>query len=231
MNVGSQREFKLFSAAMRRLLYIGNKNASSWSMRAWLALREKGVEFEERIVDITADNRVAELTAVSPNRQVPALHEGDVVIYDSLAIMEYANDGFDGPALLPADALDRARARSLMAWMHSGFVEMRRGMPFEGTFHPRPVAAPDAALRDAARAAEAWERELTRTDGAEGPYLFGALSLADLMFVPVIRRLKAHGFPLVRYPRAAIWSTELMARASVREWMTAAEALPPVTMR
>ncbi len=229
--MGTPGGINVFSRAMRRLLYIGNKNASSWSMRAWLALREKGVPFEERIVDISAPDRATELSAISPNRQVPVLHDGDVVIYDSLAIMEYANDGFDGPPLLPADARDRARARSLIAWMHSGFADMRRGMPFEGTFHPRPVAAPDAALRDAARAAEAWERELTRTDGAEGAYLFGPLSLADLMFVPVIRRLKAHGFPLVRYPRAAIWATELMARPSVREWMTAAEALPPYTAK
>jgi len=197
-------------------------------MRAWLTLREKGVEFEERVIDLCSKDSAAEIAALTPNGNVPVLYEGETVIYDSLAIMEYANDGFPGPALLPADPLDRARARSLLSWMHSGFAEMRKGMPFEQTFHARPVAAPDAALREAARCAEAWERELTRTDG---PYLFGSLSLADLTFVPVIRRLKAHGFPLSKYPRAALWSTELMARASVREWMAAAEALPPANLR
>ena len=211
---------------MRRVLYIGNKNVSSWSLRAWLALREKGVEFDERVVDFRAPERATELAAISPSRTVPVLHDGDLVVYDSLAIMEYANEAFPGVALLPADPRERARARSLLAWMHSGFAEMRRGMPYEGTFRARPVAAPDAALRDAARAAEAWEQALTRSDG---PYLFGAFSLADITFVPVIRRLKSHGFPLARYPRSAVWATELMARPLVREWTAAAEALPPAT--
>jgi glutathione S-transferase len=209
---------------MRRVLYIGNKNVSSWSLRAWLALREKGVPFEERVVDLLDPQRGTALRDVSPNGNVPVLHDGDLVVYDSLAIMEYAEEAFPGPRLFPADPRERARARSLLAWMHSGFAEMRRGMPYEHTFGTRPVAAPDAALRDAARAAEAWERELTRSDG---PYLFGALSLADLTFVPVLRRLRAHGFPLNKYPRAAVWATELMERPHVREWMTAAEALPP----
>jgi glutathione S-transferase len=211
---------------MRRVLYIGNKNISSWSLRAWLALREKGVAFEERVVDLRAPDHAPDLATISPARTVPALHDGDLVVYDSLAIMEYAEEAFPGPALMPRDPRERARVRSLLAWMHAGFAEMRRGMPFEGTFHAHPVAAPDAALRDAARAAEAWERELTRSDG---PYLLGALSLADLTFVPVIRRLRAHGFPLARYPRAAVWATELMGRESVREWMREAEALTPAT--
>jgi glutathione S-transferase len=149
------------------------------------------------------------------------------MLFDSLAIMEYANDAFAGPALLPADPRERARARGLLAWMHAGLTELRRGMPFEGTFHARPVAAPDAAVRDAARVAEAWERELARSDG---PYLFGALSLADLTFVPVVRRLRAHAFPLDKYPRAAVWATELMSRPVVREWMAAAEVLPPASV-
>jgi glutathione S-transferase len=210
---------------MSRVLYIGNKNASSWSLRAWLALREKGVEFEERVIDLFAPDRAPALARLSPTAQVPVLHDGEVIVFDSLAIMEYANDAFEGPALWPSDAGDRARARSLAAWMHSGLHELRKGMPFEGTFQKNPVAAPDAALREAARIAEAWERELTRSDG---PYLFGALSLADLAFVPVIRRLRAHNFPIARYPRSAVWATELMTRPSVREWMAVAESLPPV---
>lgn len=209
----------------RRVLYIGNKNISSWSLRAWLALREKGVDFEERVVDLRAPDRAKVLAEISPSGRVPVLYDGDLVVHDSLAIMEYVDDGFDGPHLMPSNPRERARARTLLAWMHAGFTALRRGMPFEGTFHSHPVAADDEALRDAARAAEAWERELTRSDG---PYLLGPLTLADLTFVPVLRRLRAHGFPLERYPRAAVWAIELMARPSVREWMSAAEALPPV---
>ncbi len=210
---------------MPLVLYIGNKNASSWSLRAWLALREKGALFEEKSVDLFAADRDKQLARISPTNQVPVLVHDDLVVTDSLAIMEYANEAFDGPPLLPADVRDRARARSLMAWMHSGFMDLRRGMPFEGTFYKSPIAAPDAAVRDAARAAEAWERTLQRSDG---PYLFGALSLADLAFVPVIRRLRAHHFPLSHYPRASLWATELMARPPVQQWMRDAEALPPV---
>jgi glutathione S-transferase len=210
---------------MSIVLYIGNKNASSWSLRAWLALREKGVMFEERVIDLYASDRNKQLARVSPTNQVPVLLHDDLVVTDSLAIMEYANEAFDGPSLMPEDVRERARARSLMAWMHSGFVALRKGMPFEGTFHRAPVAAPDEAVRDAARAAEAWERTLQRSDG---PYLFGQLTLADLTFVPVIRRLRAHHFPLAHYPRTFLWANELMSRPSVQDWMREAEALPPV---
>lgn len=209
---------------MARILYIGNKNVSSWSMRAWLALKEKGVTFEERVIDLASPERTPLLASLSYGRRVPVLHDEDVVIFDSLAIGEYANEAFPGPPLLPSDPKARARARSLVAWMHSGFGQLRAGMPFEATFHPRRLDPPSGAIEEAGTAAAAWEAELTRSGG---PYLVGPLSLADLTFVPVIHRLSAYGFSLQRFPRAQRWADTMMARGSVREWMDDAEKLPP----
>src|SRR5689334_4872936 len=103
---------------MSRILYSGTRNASSWALRAWLALREAGVEFEERVVDIRRPQRLANLAKIaefSPPGAVPVLVDGDTVIFDSLAIMEYANE-LGGGRLLPSDPKRRAHARSLLAW-------------------------------------------------------------------------------------------------------------------
>jgi glutathione S-transferase len=212
---------------MERILYVGTKNASSWSLRAWLALREQGVAFEERLVDIRRPQRTAELARVrefSPPGAVPVLVDGGEVIFDSLAIMEYASELGERP-LLPADRVRRARARSLMAWMHAGLSELCSGMSFESTFVPDRPPAPPGALEEAARVVAAWSDELARHGG---PYLVGDLSLADLAFVPTVRRLVAHGVALDARPHVAEWVDRLMARPHVVEWMREAEKLPPV---
>jgi glutathione S-transferase len=212
---------------MERVLYIGNKNISSWSMRAWLALREKGVPFKEQVVELNEPARAAALAAVariSPAARVPVLCDGSLVVFDSLSIMEYVEEAFAGPALYPSELGARARARSLLAWMHTGFVELRQGVAFEMTFSGRPLTAPEGARRDAETLLSVWDRELSQSGG---PYLFGALSLADLTFAPVLRRLSVCGFSLEGRPQVARWAAELMGRASVRAWMDEAEALPP----
>jgi glutathione S-transferase len=205
-------------------LAIGNKNVSTWSMRAWLALREKGVSFEERLIDLGHPKHRAELNALSPAGRVPILFDGPLTVFDSLAIMEHVNEAFPGPALLPADRAARARARSLLAWMHSGMTELRTHVSFEKTFFPDPIVAPPAAVAEVEPLAGAWEAELTKSGG---PWLFGAISLADLTFAPVARRLQACRFDLSRWPRARAWLGALWDRASVREWMAEADRLPP----
>jgi glutathione S-transferase len=205
-------------------LVIGNKNVSSWSMRPWLALREKGVAFEEKVIDLGDPKRGAELRRLSPAGRVPILLAGPLTVFDSLAIMEYVNEAFPGPALLPADPAARARARSLLAWMHSGMTELRAHVSFEKTFLPEPIVAPPAAVAEVEALAGAWEAELARSGG---PWLFGAISLADLTFGPVARRLRACRFDLSRWPRARAWLDALWNRPSVREWMSEAERLPP----
>jgi glutathione S-transferase len=210
---------------MRIIQHVGNKNATSWSCRAWLALKEKGVSFEERLIDLTLDDRAAKIARLSPSGRLPVLDHEGAIVWDSLAIMEYVNEAFrDGPDLLPADLKERARARSLLAWMHSGFGQLRAGMSYESTFHVKRPPAPAQAHDEAVVVATAWEHELTRSGG---PFLVGALSLADLTFVPVIRRLRAYDFPFDRFPKAKSWAETLFARTSVRMLMAETEKLPP----
>jgi glutathione S-transferase len=205
-----------------RTLYVGNLNASTWSMRAWLALREKGVSFQRKLVDLVSPARGEELSRLAPNARVPVLVDDGTVVFDSLAIMEYANDAFPGPELWPADARARARARSFLAWMHSGFAAVRAGMSFETTFYRVKPTPPDEALAEAKALVSTWDAELART---QGPYLFGGLCLADLAFVPVLRRFHAYNVALT--PRVESWRDELMSRPAVQEWMSEAVTLPP----
>ena len=212
---------------MSRVLYTGTKNASSWACRAWLAMRELDIRFEERVIDIRRPQRYANLgriAEISPAGAVPVLVDGDVVIFDSLAIMEYANDIGDG-SLLPRDARFRAHTRSLVAWVHSGMSNLCSDISFESSFDGdrRPMTA--AEQLEAGRVFALWELELERSGG---PFLSGPLSLADLAFVPVVRRLCYPDSFYAHWPRVITWIRGLMSRQSVEEWMGEAESLPLV---
>jgi glutathione S-transferase len=208
-----------------RILYVGTKNASSWAMRAWLALREQGIAFEERVVDIRQPQRAAELARLgrfSPPAAVPVLVDGDTVIFDSLAIMEYASELGKRP-LLPDDIRLRAHARSLTSWVHAGLSGLCGRLSFESAFYPERRAMTARETQEGARIASVWCNELKSFGG---PYLVGDLSLVDLAFVPVVCRLEAH--ELDAEPTVMAWMERLMARPSVVEWMTEAKQLPPV---
>jgi len=214
---------------MARILYSGTRNASSWAFRAWLALKEAGVEFEERVVDIRRPQRIANLARIqqfSPPGAVPVLVDDGTVIFDSLAIMEYANE-LAGSVLMPTDIRQRAQARSLLAWQHAGLSGLCPRLSFESAFYPDRRGMTDVERADAARIFDAWEQALAHSGG---PCVAGALSLADLAFVPTVARLLAHAPELTRWPRTARWMDELMARASVQEWMDEARVLPPVRL-
>lgn len=214
---------------MKRILYSGTKNASSWAFRAWLALREQDIEFEERVVDIRKPQRFANLARIaefSPPGAVPVLVDGDAVIYDSLAIMEYAND-LGGGSLLPANIELRAKTRSLVAWQHSGLSDLCPRLSFESSFYPdkRPMSAEEAA--DTKRLFDGLEKILQRSDG---PFLTGALSLADLAFVPTLIRIMSHEPDSDAWPLTQAWYKLLLCRDSVKEWMQEASGLPPVLL-
>jgi len=214
---------------MARILYSGTRNASSWAFRAWLALREAGVAFEERIVDIRMPARtdnLARIAAFSPPAAVPVLVDDGSVIFDSLAIMEYANE-LGGGALLPADIKQRARARALLAWQHAGLSQLCARLSFESAFYSERRRMTARETGEARRLFAVWEDEL-RTSG--GPYLAGALSLADLAFVPTVVRVLAHAPDLGQWPLTEAWSARLSSRPAVREWMDEASALPPVRL-
>lgn len=212
---------------MQRILYSGTRNASSWAFRAWLALREAEVDFEERIVDIRMPQRLDNLARIrrfSPPGSVPVLVEGEAVIFDSLAIMEYASD-LAGGRLWPTDAIARAAARSLFAWQHAGLSGLCARLSFESAFYAERRVMTASERDEASRFFEVCEHALLRSGG---PWLAGDLSLADLALVPTVVRLMAHSPDLDAAPEGAAWAQRLMARPAVEEWMAEARSLPPV---
>lgn len=196
-------------------------------MRAWLALREARIAFAEEVVDIRRPQRfvnLARIGAFSPPAMVPVLVDGETVISDSLAIMEYAND-LAGGALLPREATDRARARSLMAWQHAGLSNICRRISFESAFYPFKRPLTTAERVECRRLFDCLERNL---ELSSGPYLFGQPCLADLMLVPTVVRLTRHDLDLAPWPRSKSWTVALLERPAVAEWLVQADALPHI---
>ena len=212
------------------VLYVGEKNISSWSMRAFLALQIKGVPFEEKTIPLVDDKDRAARRRVSPTGKVPVLHHGDRVVPDSLAIIEYLEETFpppDHPALWPADPGARAHARWLSAAMHSGFMKLREGMSFNLCFLPKRPAPPADALREAAEMLGFFETALVAKRPAPGPFLFGPFGAVDAMYAPAVVRLTAFEVPTAATPKAAVYLKEVLAHPAVRLWMDPARALPP----
>lgn len=212
---------------MTRTLYSGTRNASSWAFRAWLALKEAGVPFDEVVVDIRKPQRfgnLAKIAEFSPPGAVPVLVDGGIVIYDSLAIMEYANE-LSGGQLLPKDLKARAHARSLAAWQHAGLSGLCPELSFESSFYPDRRSMSDSEISEARRIFSVWEQELSQSNG---PYLLGDLSLADLCFVPTVLRLTSNLPSLEPWPLTLAWTKVLLGRPAVKEWLAEASTLPPV---
>lgn len=212
---------------MNLVLYSGTRNASSWAMRAWLALKEQGLEFEERIVDIRRPQRFNNLAAIaqfSPPGAVPVLLVDDQVIFDSLAIMEFASEIGSRP-LLPINMFDRARARSMLAWQHSGLSNICQKLSFESAFYPDKRELSQTEQNQVSFLFKIWESQLAISGG---PYLFGELSLADLNFVPTVLRLFRHAPDFHPYPLVHQWGETLLQRATVAQWIAEADRLEHV---
>ncbi len=183
-------------------LYIGNKNYSSWSMRPWVLLKQSGIEFQEvmlRFDSFDADSAFKKAVApVSPTGRVPALQDGDLAVWDTLAIAEYVAEKFPAKNLWPADTAARATARSVCAEMHSGFTGLRGNCPMNIEAHLPDIGAlvwrdKPAVRSDVERIVQMWEG-LLRAHG--GPMLFGAFSVADAFYAPVCMRLKTYALPV-----------------------------------
>jgi glutathione S-transferase len=199
-------------------LYVGNKNYSSWSLRGWLATKLSGAPFREVAIRLRGtynpDNR-----AFSPTALVPALHDGTTAVWDSLAISEYLAERH--PGMWPADPVARAWARSIAAEMHSGFAALRNDMTMciRERLDVRPWS--DALVVNIARVEEIW-LESRRRHGAQGPFLCGAFSLADVFYAPVAFRFQTY---LVRPAgEAGIYLNALLGHPLLREWEDAALA-------
>ncbi len=214
----------------RPVLFIGEKNVSSWSMRAWVALTWKGVPFEERTILLSQDKTRAERRKVSPTGKLPVLHHGGLVVPDSLAIIEYLEETFPPPsypALWPSDRPLRARARWLATAMHSGFMKIRDGMSFNLCFLPRVPDASPEALAEAQEVLALWESVLTLPDRRGGPYLCGAFCAADVMFATMAERIRAFRVPVSDYPHAREYAAAVLQAPPVAAWMNDAKKLPP----
>ena len=204
-------------------LVIGNKNFSSWSLRPWLLLKQAGLPFDEIHVKLRQPDTTAQILRYSPSGKVPALLDGDLVVWDSLAICEYVAElaAVRGVALWPADPKARAEARAVSAEMHSGFPALRQHMSMEvAAFHPDVEKHPDA-LKDAERVAALWVSCRQRFADA-GPFLFGAFSVADAMYAPVASRFHTYGVDLP--PLAMAYRDALLSLPAMREWASGARA-------
>src|ERR1039457_784387 len=156
------------------LLIIGNKNYSSWSLRAWLMLKHARVDFDEVRIPLFVAGYKEKLFSYSPAGKVPVYREGDLLVWDTLAIGEYLYETH--PALWPADRTARARARSVSAEMHSGFVPLRKAMPMNIRARGRKVDSSPELEADIARIKTIW-RELRKQYAVTGPWLFGRYSI------------------------------------------------------
>ena len=200
-------------------LVIGNKNYSSWSMRPWLALRANHIAFDEVFIPLyTGDDDKKRILGFTHSGKVPALIDGDVTIWDSLAIIEYLAEGFPEARLWPEDRARRAHARSISAEMHSGFVALRTecGMNLH-----RPVGAITLsadAHANIARIQQIWI-ECRERYGKYGPFLFGAFGGADAMFAPVVHRFRTYAIPVE--PEAQDYMNTVMSLPAFQEWTTA----------
>ena len=209
-------------------LYIGNKNYSSWSMRPWVMLKQAGIPFEEVMVRFDSfaagSSFKKTVNALTPTGKVPVLMDGDLAVWDTLAIAEYVAEQFPAKALWPGDKTARARARSVCAEMHSGFTGLRSHctMNIEASLADTGalVWRDQAAVRtDVARLVAMWQ-ELLSTHG--GPLLFGHFTIADAYFAPVCMRLKTYALPLPA--SIAAYVARICALPGVKSWIDAALA-------
>lgn len=204
-------------------LIIGNKAYSSWSLRGWLACKQSGLPFEEVVVPLYDDDwdRRRDGAEFAPSSgKVPILWDGDVVVWDSLAIVDFLADRVGRARFWPEDEAARAMARSMAAEMHSSFTALRRkhSMNVRQAFAPVP---PDAdVVQDLTRIMELWAQARARF-GGDQPFLFGAFGAADIMFAPVCTRIVTYSLPVARFALAYI--DAVLTHPFLQDWIAAAQ--------
>ena len=207
-------------------LVIANKLYSSWSLRPWLLMRQLGIAFDEVLIPLHQANTKAEILKHSPAGKVPVLIDGEAIVWESIAIMEYVAETVEDAPVWPRDPGPRALARSIAAEMHAGFGALRSACPMN---LGRRYAARDrgeAVAQDVARVTAIW-RDARGRFGAGGPFLFGAFSAADAMYAPVVTRFDTYSIPVDPVSRA--YMDTILSRAAFREWREAALREPWMT--
>lgn len=212
-------------------LVIGAKNYSSWSLRGWLAAMQSGLPFEEVIVPLFLDDwetRKTEPDLAVSGGKVPTLWDGGIAVWDSLAILDYLNDITGNTRFWPEDRAARALARSMAAEMHSSFVPLRTACPMN-VRRVFPAQRPsEAVIGNIDRISALWEEARGRF-GDGGPYLFGAFGAADIMFAPVVFRIRGYDLPVEGVARAYVEA--MLHHRWMVEWAGEAEKESPVLDR
>ncbi len=172
-------------------LVIANKLYSSWSLRPWLAMRAFGIAFDETVIPLKQTDSAARISKISPSGKLPLLIDGDVRIWESLAIIEYLAEKFPDKAIWPSNAGARAHSRSIANEMHGGFQSLRQSCPMNLAKRFATPVMSDYLAGNVARVEEIW-RTTRAAHGRGGPFLYGAFCAADAMFAPVVSRLETY---------------------------------------
>ncbi len=202
-------------------LILGNKNYSSWSLRPWLALKVAGIAFEETVISLEAQDFKARIMALSGVGRVPVLIDGEVRIWESLAILEYLAEKFPSAGLWPKDPAARAHARAIASEMHAGFLPLRRHLPMNVARPVKMCALDEGAAADVTRIDAIWSECRAKFGG---PFLFGPFGGADAMYAPVVWRF--HTYAVEVSPAARSYMAAVMALPASGEWHQAARREP-----
>ena len=202
-------------------LIFANKNYSSWSLRPWLVLKHFNIPFDEDMVLLSGEGWQENLRKKSPSGKVPVLVDGDVVIPETIAIIEYLNDKYPAKGIWPSNRVERALARSAAAEMHGGFSALRNEAPMNlKASHPGKVD-PDLVAADLKRIERLWGELMSRSGG---PYLFGSFTAADAMFAPVATRIRT--YELAVTDLAMEYVEAIYALPAFQEWLAEAVKEP-----
>jgi glutathione S-transferase len=205
---------------MKPRLIIGNKNYSSWSLRPWLLMKEAGIDFDEQRILLDTPTTKSDIAEFTDAGRVPVLQLGDLTVWDSLAICETVAERWPEKSLWPADADERAHARSISAEMHAGFPWLRECMPMNCRAMGRKVPIPDELGQDIDRIIAIWS-ECHKHYGDRGGWLFGEFSVPDAMYAPVVLRLRTYGINLPE--SAGYYPHRLLESKAMQAWLAAAE--------
>jgi glutathione S-transferase len=204
---------------MALTLIIGNKNYSSWSLRPWIAMKVAGIVFDEKVIPLYEPGSREQVLKYSPAGKVPVLIDGEVSIWESLAILEYLGEKFPAAGLWPADARARSHARVVANEMHGDFQALRKNCPMNLWLPVKQRPQPDEVMNNVRRIDALWSDCRARFGGG-GAFLFGSFGAADAMYAPVVSRLHSYGIAVGAVSRA--YMEAVMALPAWAEWRSAA---------
>lgn len=196
-------------------IIIGNKKYSSWSLRGWLALKLSGLAFEEILLTLDTPEFYKQIKKYSPTNCVPVVHHGDIVVWDSLAIIDYIDHLCPKLKLWPDDSEAFGHAKAICAEMHSGFRALRNATPMNIGKKYTGLALTDAVAKDVMRIDAIWSKARSKF-GEDGDFLFGDFSAADIMYAPIVHRFKSYDLP--RSDTSDAYMDAMLGHSAMQEW-------------